>query len=57
MYLRLEMLRLEALLLMQHLARIGAVTWGLLLVGATLVAVLALAVWEREPFLVQRYAP
>ena len=58
MVLRLEMLRLEALLLIQRLARTGTVTWGLLsLVGITPIIVLALAVWEREPFPVQEYAP
>ncbi len=58
MVLRLEMLRLEVLLLIQRLARTGTVTWGLLsLVGITPIIVLALAVWEREPFPVQEYAP
>ena len=57
MVLRPEMLQLKVLLLLQRLVRAGTVTWGLLLVGATLVAVLALAVWEREPFLVQEFAP
>jgi len=58
MVLRLEMLRLEVLLLIQRLARTGTVTWGLLsLVGITPIIVLALAVWEREPFPIQEYAP
>lgn len=57
MYLRLEMLRLEALLLLQHLARIGAVTWWLVLVGVTLVTALVITVWERGVFPVQEFAP
>ncbi len=58
MVLRLEMLRLEVLLLIQRLARTGTVTWGLLsLVGITPIIVLALAVWEREIFPMQEYAP
>jgi anti-sigma factor RsiW len=61
MYLRLELLRLEVLVLTQYLARIGAVTWGLLLMGVTLVTVLSLAVWdlavwEREVLSVQAEA-
>jgi hypothetical protein len=49
--LRLEMLRLEASLLVQRLVRTGAVTWGLLLLaGLTLIVALALALWDREVF-------
>jgi hypothetical protein len=54
MYLRLEMLRLEVVLLLrQCLARTSAATWGLVLVGVALVTALALvmwdlAVWRRE---------
>jgi predicted anti-sigma-YlaC factor YlaD len=54
MYLRLEMLRLElVLLLAQCLARTSAAAWGLMLVGVALVTALALvmwdlAVWKRE---------
>jgi len=51
MYLQLEMLWLEALLLMHRLTSTGAATWGLLsLAGITLIVVLALATWEREVF-------
>jgi anti-sigma factor RsiW len=58
MVLRLEMLRLEVLLLIQRLARTGTVTWGLLsLVGITPIIVLALAAWEQEAFPMQEYAP
>jgi anti-sigma factor RsiW len=47
--LRIEMLRLEASLLVQHLTTTGAVTWGLLsLAGVTLIIALALATWDRE---------
>ncbi len=45
--LRLEMLRLEAQLLMQRLAMIDDVTWGLMLFGVALAAVLAVAVWSQ----------
>ena len=49
--LRLEMLRLEASLLVQRLVRTGAVTWGLLsLAGLTLIVALALALWDRQVF-------
>jgi hypothetical protein len=54
MYLRLEMLRLEVMLLLrQCLARTSAATWGLTLAGVALVTALALvmwdlAVWRRE---------
>jgi len=54
MSLRLEMLRLEVMLLLrQCLARTSAATWGLTLVGVALVTALALvmwdlAVWRRE---------
>jgi len=49
--LRLEMLRLEASLLIQRLVRTGAVTWGLLsLAGLTLIVALALALWDRQVF-------
>jgi hypothetical protein len=54
MYLRLEMLRLEVMLLLTRcLAKTSAVTWGLTLVGVALVTALALvmwdlAVWRRE---------
>ncbi|NIO67475.1 MAG: hypothetical protein GTN71_00040 [Anaerolineae bacterium] len=47
MSLRLEMLRLEGLLLVtQCLARTGAAIWGLVLVGIVLVTALPLAVWD-----------
>jgi len=55
MSLRLEMLRLQGLLLVtQCLARTGTATWGLVLVGVVLVTALPLAVWDlavgrREP--------
>jgi hypothetical protein len=39
-------LRLVVLLLTQRLSRTDAVTWGLLLVGVTLVTVLSLAAWD-----------
>lgn len=48
MYLRLETLRLEVLFLTQCLARTGATTWGLMLVGIVLVTALTFAVWERK---------
>ena len=49
--LRLEMLRLEASLLVQHLVTTGAVTWGLLsLAGLTLIVALVLALWDRQVF-------
>ena len=54
MYLRLEMLRLEVMLLLTRcLARTSAAAWGLMLVGVALVTALALvmwdlAVWKRE---------
>jgi anti-sigma factor RsiW len=49
--LRLEMLRLEASLLVQHLITTGAVTWGLLsLAGLTLIVALVLAAWDRQVF-------
>ena len=54
MFLRLEMLRLEVMLLLtQCLARTSAAIWGLTLVGVALVTALALvmwdlAVWRRE---------
>jgi anti-sigma factor RsiW len=54
MYLRLEMLRLEVMLLLrQCLARTSAAAWGLTLVGVALMTALALvmwdlAVWRRE---------
>ncbi len=47
MALRLEMLRLEAQLMMQRLSRIDDVTWGLVFFGAALAAVLAVAVWSQ----------
>ena len=47
MALRLEMLRLEVELMMQRLARIDDVTWGLVFVGVALAAVLAVAVWSQ----------
>jgi len=50
MALRLEMLRLKAQLMMQHLARIDDVTWGLMLVGGALAAVLAVAMWSQIAF-------
>jgi anti-sigma factor RsiW len=51
MVLRLEMLRLKAMLLIQRLVRMGAVNWGpLSLMAVTLVIVLALAMWQREDF-------
>jgi len=60
--LRLEMLRLEVLLLIQRWVRAGAVAWGLLLGGVALTTVLALAiwelaVWEREVFPMQESTP
>jgi hypothetical protein len=49
--LRIEMLRLEASLLVQRLITTGAVTWGLLsLAGLTLIVALALALWDRQVF-------
>ena len=49
--LRIEMLRLEASLLVQRLITTGAVTWGLLsLAGVTLIVALALALWDRQVF-------
>ena len=60
-YLRLEVLRLKAMLWMQRLASTGTVMWGLLFAGATLVAVLSLAIWvltawEPRVFLAHRPA-
>jgi hypothetical protein len=55
-YLRLEMLRLEVMLLLtQCLARTNTATWGLMLVGVTFVTALSLVawdltVWKREAF-------
>ena len=47
MSLRLEMLRLQGLLLVtQCLARTGTATWGLVLVGVALVTAVLLAVWD-----------
>lgn len=47
--LRIEMLRLEASLLVQRLITTGTVTWGLLsLAGVTLIVALALALWDRQ---------
>jgi anti-sigma factor RsiW len=45
--LRLEMLGLKAQLMIQHLARIDDVTWGLVLVGVALAAVLVVVVWSQ----------
>jgi len=60
-YLRLEVLRLEAMLWIQRLASTGTVMWGLLFAGATLVVVLSLAIWvltawEPRMFLAHRPA-
>jgi len=60
-YLRLEVLRLEAMLWIQRLASTGAVMWGLFFAGAALVAVLPLAIWvltawEPRVFLAHRPA-
>jgi len=60
-YLRLEVLRLEAMLWIQRLASTSAVMWGLFFAGATLVAVLPLAIWvltawEPRVFLTHRPA-
>ena len=47
MCLRLEMLRLEVVLMLkQCLVRTSAVTWGLVLVGVALVTALTLAMWD-----------
>jgi anti-sigma factor RsiW len=45
-YLRLEMLRLEAVLWMQRLANTGAVAWELVLAGVALAAVASVAIWH-----------
>jgi anti-sigma factor RsiW len=46
LYLRLEMLRLEVLLLTRCLARTSAAAWGLMFVGVALVTALALVMWD-----------
>ena len=52
----LEMLRLEALLTIQRMARAGTATWGLLLGSVMLMTILVIAAWnltawEREALL------
>ncbi len=46
-YLRLEMLRLEVLLLTYHLAKANGATWGLVLISVALATALAVAVWGQ----------
>jgi hypothetical protein len=46
MYLRLEMLRLEALLLTRRLAMTSAATWDSMFVGVMLVIALIFVVWN-----------
>lgn len=45
-YLRLEVLRLEAMLWMQRLANTGTMTWGLACASVAFVAVSSVAIWH-----------